>query len=106
MIRRTLAFALFAGGALAGCQDGDRAVAPAAAQPGSYASHFNKPGQRYDEHARAVDRDDYLVDNNGRRIGGKGHWTSGARDDVLPAGTEVNASGRPTHTPPSTPIAP
>lgn len=101
--------AVFAGGILAGCQEGDRGGTPAASpasRPASYASHFHKPGQRYDEQGRAVDRQDYLIDDNGRRIGGKGHWTSGTRDDVVPAGTEVNASGQPVHVPPSTPIEP
>jgi hypothetical protein len=61
---------------------------------GSYASHFNRPGMRYDERGQLVDSAGYLIDRDGRRIGGKGHWIAGARDDVLPPGTHVDSAGR------------
>jgi hypothetical protein len=108
MIRKTLIFGLFAGAVLSGCQN-TTAAQPASGQtpsPDSYSSHFHHPGQRYDQYARAVDREGFLVDRAGVRIGGKGHWVPGGRDDVLPAGTPVDATGHPIHTPPSTPMGP
>ena len=108
MIRTTLIFGLFAGAVLSGCHDsGTAAQAPGQApSTDTYASHFHHPGQRYDQSARAVDHENFLVDRAGRRIGGKGYWVSGARDDVLPAGTPVDAMGHAIHTPPSIPMRP
>jgi hypothetical protein len=108
MIRTTLIFGLFASAVLSGCQNtGTGAPAPQQTpSTNSYSSHFHHPGQRYDQSARAVDHEGFLVDRAGRRIGGKGYWVPGARDDVLPAGTLVDAIGHPINTPSSIPIQP
>ena len=59
-----------------------------------YANHFNRPGMRYDQKGQLVDGGDYLIDRSGRRIGGKGYWITGARDDIVPPGTHVDSVGR------------
>ena len=68
-------------------------------RPTSYAGHFARPGERYDQHGRLVDAQGYLIDRDGRRIGGRGYWVSGPGTTV-PPGTYVS---QVTYAPPTYP---
>jgi hypothetical protein len=75
----------------AGCQTSEPGVALVRAttvQPTTYAEHFAKPGERHDQNGRLVDADGFLIDKNGRRLGGRGYWVHGPGDTV-PPGTYV-----------------
>ena len=56
--------------------------------PTSYAGHFARPGERYDQNGHLVDAQGFLIDKSGRRIGGRGYWVQGPGDTV-PPGTYV-----------------
>jgi hypothetical protein len=56
--------------------------------PSSYAGHFARPGERYDQNGHLVDTQGFLIDKSGRRIGGRGYWVQGPGDTV-PPGTYV-----------------